>query len=129
VASSKTRAGFIFLLKSKSKLLRSRHVERARYEADLTRRRSLRVDPDNRLVPTSSKRNGTEGLRGDGASRGQALLGRGVAPIRRLALSDSSHTVIRRTGCRSTQRGTVGLCHCCSGRSSRGLRGLRESAS
>jgi DNA invertase Pin-like site-specific DNA recombinase len=30
--------------------LRSRHVERARYEAELARRRFMRVDPDNRLV-------------------------------------------------------------------------------
>jgi DNA invertase Pin-like site-specific DNA recombinase len=30
--------------------LRSRHVERARYEADLARRRFMRVDPENRLV-------------------------------------------------------------------------------
>ena len=30
--------------------LRSRQVERARYEADLARRRYMRVDPDNRLV-------------------------------------------------------------------------------
>jgi DNA invertase Pin-like site-specific DNA recombinase len=30
--------------------LRLRHVERARYEADLARRRFLRVDPENRLV-------------------------------------------------------------------------------
>jgi hypothetical protein len=30
--------------------LRSRQVERARYEADLARRRFMQVDPDNRLV-------------------------------------------------------------------------------
>ena len=30
--------------------LRSRHVERARYEADLSRRRFMQVDPENRLV-------------------------------------------------------------------------------
>ncbi len=30
--------------------LRDRHVERARYEADLARRRFMQVDPDNRLV-------------------------------------------------------------------------------
>lgn len=30
--------------------LRSRHVERARYEADLAQRRFMRVDPQNRLV-------------------------------------------------------------------------------
>jgi len=30
--------------------LRSRQVERARYEADLARRRFIKVDPDNRLV-------------------------------------------------------------------------------
>jgi hypothetical protein len=30
--------------------LRRQHVERARYDADLARRRYLRVDPDNRLV-------------------------------------------------------------------------------
>jgi hypothetical protein len=30
--------------------LRAAHVERARYHADLTRRRYLAVDPGNRLV-------------------------------------------------------------------------------
>lgn len=33
--------------------LRRKHVERAQYEADLVRRRFLRVDPDNRLVADS----------------------------------------------------------------------------
>src|SRR5438445_12003102 len=33
--------------------LRQQQVERARYEAELARRRYLRVDPDNRLVADS----------------------------------------------------------------------------
>src|SRR5207253_10121280 len=31
-------------------VLRRQHVERLRYEADLARRRYMKVDPDNRLV-------------------------------------------------------------------------------
>jgi len=33
-----------------AELLRKQHVERAKYEADLARRRFMQVDPDNRLV-------------------------------------------------------------------------------
>jgi len=33
--------------------LREKHLERIRYEAELARRRYLRVDPDNRLVASS----------------------------------------------------------------------------
>ena len=31
-------------------VLRRQHIERLRYEADLARRRYMKVDPDNRLV-------------------------------------------------------------------------------
>jgi len=43
--------------------LRSRHVERARYEADLSRRRFMRVDPDNRLVADSLEAEWNQKLR------------------------------------------------------------------
>jgi DNA invertase Pin-like site-specific DNA recombinase len=39
--------------------LRRKHVERAQYEAELARRRFMKVDPDNRLVADTWKRNGT----------------------------------------------------------------------
>lgn len=39
--------------------MRRREVERARYECDLARRRYMQVDPDNRLVATRSRPNGT----------------------------------------------------------------------
>jgi hypothetical protein len=38
--------------------LRRHQVDRARYEADLARRRYLRVDPDNRLVADSRRQTG-----------------------------------------------------------------------
>src|SRR5881394_3572404 len=38
--------------------LRRKHVERAQYEAELARRRYIKVDPDNRLVPIAWKRSG-----------------------------------------------------------------------
>jgi len=43
--------------------LRSRHVERASYEADLARRRFMRVDPDNRLVADSLEAEWNQKLR------------------------------------------------------------------
>jgi len=43
--------------------LRRAQVERARYEADLARRRFLRVDPDNRLVADSLEKDWNEKLR------------------------------------------------------------------
>jgi DNA invertase Pin-like site-specific DNA recombinase len=43
--------------------LRSRHVERARYEAALARRRYLAVDPDNRLVADALEADWNEKLR------------------------------------------------------------------
>jgi len=43
--------------------LRSRHVERARYEAELARRRYLTVDPDNRLVADALEADWNEKLR------------------------------------------------------------------
>jgi DNA invertase Pin-like site-specific DNA recombinase len=43
--------------------LRQQQVERARYEADLARRRYLRVDPDNRLVADSLEADWNEKLR------------------------------------------------------------------
>jgi len=43
--------------------LRRMQVERARYEADLARRRFLRVDPDNRLVASSLEAEWNEKLR------------------------------------------------------------------
>jgi hypothetical protein len=39
--------------------LRRQHVERLRYEADLARRRYMKVDPDNRLVADALRRNET----------------------------------------------------------------------
>jgi hypothetical protein len=38
---------------SETEALRHQHVERAQYEAELARRRYLKVDPDNRLVADS----------------------------------------------------------------------------
>jgi DNA invertase Pin-like site-specific DNA recombinase len=43
--------------------LRQQQVERARYEAELSRRRYLRVDPDNRLVADSLEADWNEKLR------------------------------------------------------------------
>lgn len=43
--------------------LRYQHVERARYEVDLARRRYLKVDPDNRLVAASLEADWNEKLR------------------------------------------------------------------
>jgi DNA invertase Pin-like site-specific DNA recombinase len=43
--------------------LRQRHVERARYEAEIARRRYLKVDPDNRLVADELEREWNERLR------------------------------------------------------------------
>jgi DNA invertase Pin-like site-specific DNA recombinase len=44
--------------------LRRQHVERRRYEAELARRRFLRVDPANRLVAASLEAEWNENLRG-----------------------------------------------------------------
>ena len=44
--------------------LRKKHIERMRYEAELARRRYLRVDPDNRLVAASLEADWNEKLRG-----------------------------------------------------------------
>lgn len=43
--------------------LRRQHVERARYEAELSKRRYLRVDPDNRLVAEALEADWNEKLR------------------------------------------------------------------
>jgi DNA invertase Pin-like site-specific DNA recombinase len=43
--------------------LRQRHVERAQYEAELARRRYLKVDPDNRLVADSLEAEWNDKLR------------------------------------------------------------------
>lgn len=43
--------------------LRSKHVERVRYEAELARRRYLKVDPDNRLVADELEREWNDKLR------------------------------------------------------------------
>ena len=43
--------------------LRQAHVERARYEAELARRRYMRVDPDNRLVADSLEADWNQKLR------------------------------------------------------------------
>jgi DNA invertase Pin-like site-specific DNA recombinase len=43
--------------------LRSKHVERARYEADLARRRFMQVDPENRLVADSLEAEWNDRLR------------------------------------------------------------------
>jgi len=43
--------------------IRKQHVERHRYEAELARRRFLRVDPDNRLVAASLEADWNEKLR------------------------------------------------------------------
>jgi DNA invertase Pin-like site-specific DNA recombinase len=43
--------------------LRQQHVERARYEADLARRRYMQVDPDNRLVADTLEAEWNEKLR------------------------------------------------------------------
>lgn len=48
---------------------RRMHVERARYEADLARRRFMRVDPDNRLVADSLEAEWNEKLRGLAAAQ------------------------------------------------------------
>ena len=40
----------LFRRKDEAEELRRKHVERLRYEADLSRRRYMQVDPDNRLV-------------------------------------------------------------------------------
>jgi len=42
-----------------SDALRRQHVERTQYEAELARRRYMKVDPDNRLSLTASKQTGT----------------------------------------------------------------------
>ena len=44
---------------SETDALRRKHVDRAQYEAELARRRYMKVDPDNRRLPTAWKRNGT----------------------------------------------------------------------
>lgn len=44
-------------------LLRAKHVERARYEVELARRRYMAVDPDNRLVADSLEAEWNERLR------------------------------------------------------------------
>lgn len=44
--------------------IRKKHLERLRYEAELARRRYLRVDPDNRLVAASLEADWNEKLRG-----------------------------------------------------------------
>ena len=44
--------------------IRKKHVERLRYEAELARRRYLKVDPDNRLVAASLEADWNEKLRG-----------------------------------------------------------------
>jgi len=43
--------------------LRQQHVERARYEADLARRRFMKVDPDNRLVADALEADWNDRLR------------------------------------------------------------------
>ena len=43
--------------------LRRRHVERARYEAELAQRRYMRVDPENRLVADSLEADWNQKLR------------------------------------------------------------------
>ena len=48
---------------SEADALRKKHVERAQYEADLARRRFLRVDPENRLVAASLEAEWNEKLR------------------------------------------------------------------
>lgn len=44
--------------------LRRTHVERARHDADLARRRYLSVDPDNRLVADTLEADWNDALRG-----------------------------------------------------------------
>ncbi len=48
--------------------LRAKHVERARYEAELARRRYMAVDPDNRLVADALEAEWNERLRALGAA-------------------------------------------------------------
>ena len=48
---------------SKQDQLQQKQVERAKYEADLSRRRFMQVDPDNRLVATSLEADWNERLR------------------------------------------------------------------
>jgi hypothetical protein len=43
--------------------LRHQHVERARYEAEVARRRYMKVDPDNRLVADELERDWSQKLR------------------------------------------------------------------
>ena len=43
--------------------LRRKHLERLRYEADLARRRYMKVDPDNRLVADTLEADWNEKLR------------------------------------------------------------------
>lgn len=52
-----------------SDLLRKKHVERARYEAELAQRRYMRVDPENRLVADSLEADWNEKLRAFGAAQ------------------------------------------------------------
>jgi hypothetical protein len=47
---------------SETDSLRRKHVERAQYEAELARRRFMKVDPENRLVRTPWRRSGTTSL-------------------------------------------------------------------
>ena len=49
--------------------LRSLHVERARYEADLARRRFMQIDPDNRLVADELEAEWNQKLRGLAAAK------------------------------------------------------------
>ena len=51
--------------------LRRKHVERAQYEAELARRRYLKVDPDNRLVAESLEAEWNEKLRALGEAQHQ----------------------------------------------------------
>ncbi len=50
--------------------LRAKHVERARYEMELARRRYMAVDPDNRLVADALEAEWNERLRALGSAQG-----------------------------------------------------------
>jgi hypothetical protein len=56
--------------------LRHSHVERARHQAELARRRHMTVDPDNRLVADSLEADWNDALRRLGGSGRQGQLER-----------------------------------------------------
>jgi hypothetical protein len=56
---------------SETDALRQKHVERAQYEAELARRRYMKVDPDNRLVADSLEAEWNNKLRSLGEAQAE----------------------------------------------------------